>query len=259
MSTKKSETKYPVELLEKVGKKEAIRLLQTGNYILQEKLNGYRIQIRRDSDGTLTAYNRKGQIRTDRLDGVDFRSADKSFVVDGELVNGKYSAYDLLELEGQSCKEVYEKRFARLASIGVRIVPSWSIHQLDRLQQLEDSRCEGAVLKLKSAPYCEGRNGQHKKVKFWKTASVIVMEVRPHGKESVRLGLYDRPGHLVSVGRCTAIGKIRCKVGDIVEVKYLYATKERQLYQAELLELRDDIDAADCTIKKQLVVGKGLE
>jgi len=268
---KEDATPYPVELLETVDMAKAIKLLKTGSYILQEKDDGYRIQIHVDpKNKQVTAFNRKGEERTNRLTKSiikDLLHIDRQLFLDGELLGVEdektFRAFDLLELDRKTiASNPYALRCSILAPIvsglnHVSLTPTWASGQLGALTQLYDLRCEGAVLKLATAPYKKGRNGQHKKVKFWKMGSFIVMEVAPHGKDSIRLGLLDNK-KLKDVGRCSAIGKVKAKVGDIVEVKYLYATKDDRVYQAELKELRDDVDRKDCTTKKQLIYKKGI-
>jgi len=80
--------------------------------------------------------------------------------------------------------------------------------------------------------------------------------VRENGKDSVTLGLLEN-GAWVMIGRATAIGLGPYQVGDLVEVRYLYATEGRQLYQPCLLGKRDDITESECVVG-QLVFMQGV-
>jgi hypothetical protein len=112
------------------------------------------------------------------------------------------------------------------------------------------------VFKLLPAAYRAGKNGQHKKFKFVKTLTAKVLAVRENGKDSVTLGLIE-DGQWLTVGRTTTIGQGPYQVGDLVEVRYLYATEGRQLFQSVLLGRRDDITEAECTVS-QLVFKQGV-
>jgi bifunctional non-homologous end joining protein LigD len=265
MINQKVATKYMAELLEKVTLDKGIQLLQSGKYLIQEKLDGYRLQIRK-AGSKITGYNKKGKLKPVPANVAKaLLRINVDFVMDGEVINDAYYAYDLLEESGKARTDGYGTRLDRLRqhvegrfNPDVYLVPTWTSDLEKRLKVLQARKCEGAVLKLISAPYKPHRNGQHLKLKFWKSASCIVMEVRPNGKDSVLLGLYDGKGKLVPVGLCSTIGKAKSTVGQVVEVKYLYGTEDRQLYQAEMLGLRDDVDANECTIKAQMEFKKGV-
>ncbi len=61
--------------------------------------------------------------------------------------------------------------------------------------------------------------------------------------------------HLPAV---STIGKPDAQAGDLIEVRYLYATGARRLYQAIYLRKRDDQSDSDCTID-QLIFKQGVE
>lgn len=53
----------------------------------------------------------------------------------------------------------------------------------------------------------------------------------------------------IAVGNVTiSVNKEIPKVGDIIEVRYLYAYKGGSLYQPTFLEVRTDMQIADCDI-----------
>jgi len=109
---------------------------------------------------------------------------------------------------------------------------------------------EGVVFKRIDASYVPGRpnsGGDQYKFKFVETASVVV--TAKNGKRSVRMGLYDGE-RLVSAGNVTIpVGQEIPEVGQIVEVRYLYAFPESgALFQPVYLGVRDDIEEIECTV-----------
>jgi bifunctional non-homologous end joining protein LigD len=122
---------------------------------------------------------------------------------------------------------------------------------------IKEARAEGVVFKLIDAPYTAGRpasGGDQLKCKFYDTASCIVDSISSV-KSSIGLKVYDdsHPVSLVgvSVGNATLYpNSPKVKVGDIVEIKYLYYNEGGSLYQPVLKEVRDDVDASECTLIK---------
>jgi len=117
---------------------------------------------------------------------------------------------------------------------------------------------EGVVFKKLDAKFTEGRpssGGNMLKLKFWSSCSCIV--VRQHkSKRSVEVALGD-----VNMGSITIPPNYDVpEPGDIVEVKYLYVVAEGgSLYQPIYLGKRDDVDASECTIKKQHIKYKAVD
>jgi hypothetical protein len=54
----------------------------------------------------------------------------------------------------------------------------------------------------------------------------------------------------IEIGTCSIIGKAVPVVGEIVEVRYLYATDAPRLYQARLLGRRDDVGLEACLLSQ---------
>jgi bifunctional non-homologous end joining protein LigD len=79
------------------------------------------------------------------------------------------------------------------------------------------------------------------------TASVVVTGL--NGKRSVRIGVLDGE-RMVSCGNVTIpVGAEIPSVGDIIEVRYLYAFKESgSLFQPVYIGVRDDLELKDCTV-----------
>jgi ATP-dependent DNA ligase len=130
------------------------------------------------------------------------------------------------------------------------------------------SNAEGIIAKSKHAPYEPGKRVKHTvKVKLVKTADVIVTAVdRPdpkHGSftfgvvasiENTQAGTDFLPIGDVWVdvlGKCSAIGKPEAKVGDVIEVAYLYREPSSGgLVQPRMMRIREDKAPAECTIEQ---------
>jgi len=84
-------------------------------------------------------------------------------------------------------------------------------------------------------------------VKFYATLSAVVDGV--NDKRSVRLALVDDRDKGVSVGNLTIPPNHPIpRVGDVVEVRYLYCHVGGSLYQPTYLGVRDDVEPAECLV-----------
>jgi ATP-dependent DNA ligase len=110
---------------------------------------------------------------------------------------------------------------------------------------------EGIMAKHVNGDYQPGVRVEHtRKVKFVKTADVVVMQVnRPdpqHG--SATLGVVSPTGAIIKVGACSLIGKPVVAPGDVIEVEFLYFTDGKQLYQPRMKRVRTDKQPQDCDL-----------
>ncbi len=258
-------TDYPAELLTEIPEAQVIGLLRDDRFWLQEKRDGQRRQIAKRA-GELIGYNRKGTVVP--LPATLVRELSQirldSFVLDGEIEGDQFIAFDLLDADGDLAATPYYARFTTLTRLlkGMRsaqTVATWTTTAAKQQAavDLNDVRAEGLVFKRAEAPYRGGRNGQHYKFKFVKTATCKVLRVADKGKQSVALGLLEK-GQWVDVGTVSTIGKPDAQAGELIEVRYLYATEARRLYQAIYLRKRDDQSDSDCTID-QLIFKQGVE
>ena len=153
-------------------------------------------------------------------------------------------------------------RYERLMEIcqmygtsAIRLAPTVTTEPEKRLFLQDAKACgnEGVIFRNRYGGYKEGRpnsGGDVQKLKFWHSASCIVAASRDPNKRSVGLRLHGKNGD-----DWFAIGNVDVptnypmpKVGDVAEIKYLYAYRGGSLYQPQWLGVRDDILPEACVM-----------
>jgi len=178
--------------------------------------------------------------------------------IDGENIGDNYYTFDLLSFNGDSFKEnPYIERYQKLKEFFV--YNKFEYIQLAPLiigttakrkffNQLKKDKKEGIVFKRLSSEYKHGRpssGGDQLKCKFYATCSAVVSRINL--KRSVGLNLFDDKGQIIDVGNVTIQQNQEIpNVGDIIEVRYLYAFLEGSLYQPTYLGKRDDVSPKEC-------------
>ena len=255
------------QLLNPIEEEEALALIADDGYFAQPKHDGVRFMLGREH-GVLYALNRRGK-RVPvpiEIENVANTWEDGDFFVDGELIGTTLHIFDILQWEDNDYTNIgLDSRILRLALFSdfytgensndfVKHSPTATNFKSkgEMYNNLLATKQEGIVFKRKDAPYKTGRpnsGGANLKFKFYETCSCIVTEV--NNKRSVGLGLYDG-GKIVSAGNVTiSINFDIPKVGDIVEVRYLYARKASgALSQPVLLSVRNDIIASECKVSQ---------
>jgi len=250
------------QLLNPIEDDELEKYLKDDSYGAQEKKDGKHQMLTRTSK-EMKAFNKKGK-------EIGFPTCWtlklKGTILDGEAIGDIFYAFDLLKINGNDYrKEGYLSRHKRLlkASFGphIKIVPLAVGYEakIALYEKLKRDGKEGIVFKKLDAPHTSGRpnsGGDMLKFKFYKTLSARVSGSRA-GKRSVKLELYNGSSW-VDMGNVTIPpNKDVPSIGDIVEIKYLYAHKGGSLYQPIYLEPRDDVDAEECLMSQ--VKYKALE
>jgi bifunctional non-homologous end joining protein LigD len=122
------------------------------------------------------------------------------------------------------------------------------------LRSNENNQEEGIVIRDPNAPYTPGRpnsGGPCIKLKFYASATCRVASVHPT-KRSIGLELADEQGMFDFVGNCTIPANYKIpSVGDLVEVKYLYAYRNGSIYQPQYKGIRTDLDSS-AAVTRQL-------
>jgi len=176
----------------------------------------------------------------------------RNVYLDGELIveRGEYIVFEMVDPTDPTM--TYLERLAWLSSLdlhGTRITVAktwWGKDKAAALRMMRNAGVEGMMLKRADSLYEPGtRVKSGSKVKFVKTADVVVME-RRKSPLSAKLGVLDS-GRVVPVGSCSLIGKAAVEPGDVIEVNYLFWTGTN-LYQPRMVRKRPDKTLLECPI-----------
>ena len=252
------------------GSEQAARMMNDPRVIAQQKLDGVRVlaHLGPHEDGGVIFRQRGGEPLKFAAAAQHLRKihahlpviADRPVVFDGELMieRGEYRVFDLIFPDQLDMP--YLNRLLWLDTLlesneVVQRVKSFKgAADKDRLfRAVEQGGGEGVMLKHADSTYRPGtRVSDVVKVKFVKTAEVIVLEVnRPDAKHgSATLGAFNARGEMVKIGACSLIGKPHVEPGDVIEVRYLYnsgTSLAPMMYQPRMSRVRDDQLAGNCT------------
>lgn len=245
------------QLLNTITEYEAAQLLDNPAWLMQEKFDGRRMILRKVG-GTVEAINKLGLvINAPEPITEAAQKIPGDFTLDGEAIGDTFYAFDLLAVDGQDVrdKECIE-RLAVLVSVlfktgqhNIVQVPTWNAtgDKADKLWELRSGGAEGVVFKRLDSPYRAGRpntGGTQRKLKFVSTLSAVVAKV--NAKRSVSVSLLDGQNWLCIGDVAIPPNADIPEVGDVIEVRYLYATTGRRLYQTVYLNRRDDIEPQEC-------------
>lgn len=250
------------------------RMLEDDELVLEEKLDGHRIMLEIGSDSRTRALNRRGEASQHQsfFSNAVWNShwywlKGQVVVIDGEYIpsRGTFYAFDVPYIEDVlSPDDPWYVRHGALNALMKRIsVTSKRIVQVPTAQGFEQkaklveeclqTKAEGIMVKYMNAKYSPGvRSGAWSKVKFTRTADLVISQLGVEDKNNAVLCYFGHAGELVEVGRCSLNGKPEVSIGDVVEVRYLYVGKGQRLYQPNLLRVRHDKKPPECT-EEQLV------
>lgn len=248
------------QLLNPMSEKLLHDLIRSDKWVLQEKHDGKRMILMHTPNNKVAAWNKLGK---DIEPPEEYCSALQKFkgyhfIIDGEACGPVFYVFDILQLESIDCGPlILEERLANLGMLMrsvdqdvIRMVATAETVQEKKslLRELKERNAEGVVAKDLMSVYRSGRpasGGAALKFKFVESASCKVMKI--NDKRSVEVGLYIETKitgggtKLVSVGNVTIpVNHEVPKVGDLVEVQYLYAYKGGSLYQPVYKGVRDD-------------------
>jgi bifunctional non-homologous end joining protein LigD len=250
------------QLLNPIEEADVERFLRDDDYCAQEKMDGHHKLVRKVGDN-IEGINKKGLITgLPETVTTELRIVPGSFVTDGEQIGDDYHVFDLLEWNTENLQPMpYRQRRAYLMELlagsllhHVRLVgTAFTTEQKTELwERLRREKREGIVFKRLDAPHAPGKpnnGGPQLKFKFVATVSAIVAKINQ--KRSVEVGLFNGRS-LVSCGNVTIPANHQIpKVGDVVEVRYLYAYRESlALYQPVYLGPRDDVEPGECIVQQ---------
>lgn len=236
--------------LEKVNE-----LIYSNNWVFEPKYDGRRLLVNL-GHGEILPKSRSGKfmkITHDLWKQLE-TFASMEMDLDGELVGDNYYVFDVPSigwLPWRERRRLLEHLALKLPSGGsIFVTPSAfeTLAKKNLLEGLKKSRGEGIVMKRKEAEYQSTRSHDWLKYKFYKTLEAVVIGLHVDGKENCELGLFDSRGNIIPVGKCSLVGKEPINLGDVVEVKYLYASSKDRLVQPTLLSKRTDKGLKDLTL-----------
>ena len=224
----------------------------------QKKHDGERRTVFKSATTTIGG-NRKGEAVPLPPEIVKELESFKSIDLDSEIIGNKIYVFDLMSLNGVDYKKKsFKDRMTALNKLTFTnhiIIVETAYTKADKLKMLQDLKnenAEGIVIKALSAPYTNSRpasGGVALKFKFYKTATVKV-QAQTSGKRSIQVVVFAK-GKAVEVGAVTIPPNHQVpEVGQLVEVRYLYAYKGGSLYQPTYLGVRTDLDDTDASINQ---------
>jgi ATP-dependent DNA ligase len=271
------------------------RTLDDPNWVWQEKHNGDRRLVTKNGS-TIEDFNRKGEpakgLPPNILKALQQHPLHK-FIIDCEYVQAESRLYvfdiliagdDVVALSPYSSRLSYIHSHFDGFHADVLAIES-AITREEKLalyEHLRAIKAEGFAAKELKAPYRQsnatGTLRFNFKVKFWKDLDAVVIcdstERNKDGniKDAVRLGVYTRDGRLQEICGSTKKSRYDLKPFDVVTIKYLYGTGEKDangrlildaagnpipkdVVQPSIVELRTDKTAKECTID-QIQVNK---
>lgn len=270
-----------VSLLTPISLAEIPKLLEDDNYVLQQKLDGVRVNAIKDDQG-FRVLSRNGIARNLETlgHGAAVGDLEFDFVLDGELIlptgptvmfQGKavvpmayISWFDILQFNQHDLRPLPygdRLRFLQRAKdrfgIGPVVESIYGDKKRQVLYNFLMSGAEGVVFKDLRAPWKVGRSGVDFKVKFQNTATLLVLKKNEQSSIRVAARLLNEAGGdegaLIVVGDVTIPQNREVPpIGSLVEVQYLYATRAKNrltphLYQPVLVRVREDVSVADTT------------
>jgi bifunctional non-homologous end joining protein LigD len=248
------------QLLNPIDEKTVDILLHDPNWCLQEKFDGRHLLIRKQG-AVIHGINKKGIIVGLPLPVFNaVQQFNVDLVLDGESIGDVFHCFDILELDGVGLQNrSYRQRLVSLMNLlasfqqtAIRHVETHYTKQqkLWAFDELKSAKKEGAVFKRLDAPYKPGRpnsGGTQLKHKFYATLSAVVAKINQ--QRSVEIRLLNGEGW-IPCGNVTIPANHQIpKVGQVVEVRYLYAHRQSNvLYQPTYLGPRDDVEQAECLL-----------
>lgn len=227
-------------------------------------------QRKYDGERAIVSMRRSGIVRTNR-NGIikplsasveaelkkllalpDFRD-ELETVIDGELMGDDFVAYDMLvQRDNDICSRSFDERFANLEMLledtNAGLLAATAYSEADKramVQQAQDEKWEGIMVRLGSTEYKPGRGKSILKYKLWATCTCRVLSTGGTTR-SVQVALRDDKDNEVFCGNVTVPPNQDIpEAYGLVEVRYLYAMEGGSLYQPTLLRPRDDIDECD--------------
>ena len=230
--------------------------LQSDAWGMQRKIDGWRCLLQ--TGGPVTTLNRRGEpLQCPDEITTFFTEFTQRWVFDGEILDGKYFIFDILEIPtGNITSWTLSRRYELLEMLSTKLsapvnfLPLYTSveSKTNAFHSIQSSKGEGVVFKLLEAPYVQRRTSTSLKYKFVKQVDCYVTALGVGGKANMVLSMYDGQT-FVEVGKCSALTADgpKVKVGDVVQVDILYTTEHGRLYQPVAPKLRGDKLPKECS------------
>lgn len=243
------------QLLNPIDEADVQRYLDEDAWVMEEKHDGRRLMVRATA-GRVEGANRKGLLVSLPKEIEEALQDGPDCVLDGELIGAKLYVFDVLAYAGEDLtgrgyleRAVVRNRIPFADRKAVESAETFIGAEAKSIafQRLQAEKKEGVVFKSAHAPYQVGRpniGGSQVKFKFYAACSAVVSAV--NAQRSVALMLEGTP-----VGNVTIPSNFDVpKVGDVVEVRYLYYNPNGALYQSIYLGVREDVDVSECLLSQ---------
>lgn len=261
------------QLAESISLNQLPLFVPKTDWWFEQKFDGHRL-LMHVQDSQVTPINRRGNvIKVPAAVQSEFESGlfEGEWVFDGELLSDLYVVFDLLQVPDRIYVSTPYKMRRHMLDLIMPVWQPYAVIQNEVARTVEEKkslvervlefRSEGLMVKQADSPYFPGlRTDTMLKCKFVKTADVVVTIVGRQGKNSVAMAVFDDDGNEVDVGACTVTSRTlsRLNKGDVIEVRYLYATEEHKLFQPAFIGFRTDKAPEECSINQLVQTDKGV-
>ena len=241
-------------------------IVSSDAWVMEEKFDGTRVCVDVHPNEGVRAWGRRGEIQVPPQLRLGWENLQ--FALDGELLGDRYIVFDVLSMTSSDTRElpllsrkklldIYDNSGLRHPFVEIASFAQSPAEKVALLRAAMEQNKEGVVLKEATSTYKSGRTNCWRKFKFYKSLDAVVLSLGEAGHpEAARLGLCEDD----DVTLVNDIGGVKLpmiyqqrqniKVGDVIEVRYLYVTDERKLYQPTFLRKRIDKDAIECTVSQ---------
>jgi ATP-dependent DNA ligase len=158
---------------------------------------------------------------------------------------------EVLNREGEPRRNAVPRQIhATWKPQGIRVLPIATTVDEKRklLRTVERISGEGLMFKRVDGLYRPGRRSRDMvKAKFTTTCDAVVTAIGVDGHNNCHYSVFDGT-QLREIGSCSLNGKPAVVIGDVIELRYLYASDDDRLYQPRMLRVRRDKTPQSCTI-----------
>lgn len=245
--------------------KGLLHYVEHPDFVVEQKLDGHRVLLHIQNQ-QVYAYNRNGEpsqhvhLARESLSDIASQATQSEIVLDTELVDGTFYAFDLLLFEPFVTQNTPHKQRKEVLDHFGDIASSSSLQVVKTAKTTEekksliltcrDQNAEGVIFKDTTKAYTPGRSNNMLKVKFTKDIDAVVTKTQVDGKTNASLGVYNEHDELIEVGKASLIGKEEIHSGDVVEVRFLYFSSKSRLVQPRIKRKRLDKPAKNCTLSQ---------